>query len=55
MYAEEMNEKESKQFKILKQMYDFNVELMSLSEEELKIFCANNAKLIQKLKDALSY
>ena len=50
-----MSKEQAKQVELLKKMYEFNVDLMSLNEEELKIFCANNEKLIQNLKDALSY
>ena len=50
-----MSEEKVKQIELLKKMHEFNADLMSLSEEELKIFCANNERLIQNLKDALSY
>lgn len=46
---------ENKQVELLKQMYDLNLALLNMTEEELQIFCVNNARLIQNLKDALSY
>ncbi len=49
-----MSKEQVKQVELLKKMYEFNADLLSLSEEELQIFCANNDRLIQNLKDALS-
>ncbi len=44
-----------KQVEVLQQMYNLNLQLLNMSEEELIIFRENNRRLIQNLMDSLSY
>lgn len=45
----------NKQLEALRSMYDFHALLVNMSEDEVKIFCENNRRLIQNLIDQLSY
>lgn len=44
-----------KQVEVLQQMYNLNLQLLNMPEEELIIFRENNRRLIQNLMDSLSY
>ena len=44
-----------KQVEVLQKMYNLNLQLLNMSEEELIIFCENNRRLIKNLIDSLSY
>ena len=45
----------NKQLESLRSMYELHALLINMSEDEVKIFCENNRRLIQNLIDQLSY